>query len=81
MLPPCHRTTIENLTTESETYFEQFCRRNGFALLPVPVTTTKTPDYTLTTGTQLVVVEVKEILPTAEELESERLARLLRLWE
>lgn len=63
------------MKTESETYFEDFCRRNGFALLPVSVTTTKTPDYTLTVGEQLVVVEVKEVQPTAEELESERLAR------
>jgi hypothetical protein len=61
------------VTTESEKYFEQFCGRNGFALLPVPVATSKTPDYTLTAGGQLVVVEVKEIQPTPEELESDRL--------
>lgn len=35
---------------------------------------TKTPDYTLTIDGQLVVVEVKEILPTPEERESDRLA-------
>ena len=52
---------VHAMKTESETNFEDFCRRNGFALLPVPVTTTKTPDYTLTVGEQLVVVEVKEI--------------------
>src|ERR1035437_5331274 len=63
------------MKTESEIYFEKFCERNRFPLLPVPVTTTKTPDYTLTVSGQLVVVEVKEILPTDEELESERLAR------
>jgi hypothetical protein len=62
------------MKTESEIYFEDFCRRNGFSLLPVPVTTTKTPDYTLTVAGHLVVVEVKEIQPTDEELESERLA-------
>jgi hypothetical protein len=60
--------------TESETYFEAFCRRNGFKLLPVPVSSNKTPDYTLTVGSTLIVVEVKEVLPTPEELESERLA-------
>jgi len=48
------------MATESEKYFEQFCRRCGFALVPVQVATTKTPDYTLTAGGQLVVVEVKE---------------------
>lgn len=63
------------MATESETQFEQFCRRNGFALEVVPVATTKTPDYAVTAGGQLVVVEVKEILPTAEELESDRVAR------
>ena len=66
---------VSGIKTESEVCFEDFCRRNGFRLLPIPVATTKTPDYTLTVGGQLVVVEVKEIQPTAEELESERLAR------
>jgi hypothetical protein len=62
-----------NPRTESETNFEAFCRRNGFALLPVSVGLDKTPDYTLTlAGTQL-VVEVKEVRPSADELESERL--------
>jgi hypothetical protein len=60
--------------TESETYFEAFCRRNGFELLPVPVGVDKTPDYTLTTGGRLIVVEVKEVQPTPDEVESERLA-------
>jgi hypothetical protein len=59
--------------TESEIYFEAFCRRNGFALLPVPVGTDKTPDYTLTIGDTSIIVEVKELRPTREELESERL--------
>lgn len=63
------------MATVSETNFERFCQKNGFTLLPVPVTTTKTPDYTLTRDGQLVVVEVKEVQPTPEELESDRLAR------
>ncbi len=62
------------MKTQSETYFEDFCHRNRFTFLPVRVTTTKTPDYTLMIRGHLVVVEVKEIQPTAEELESERLA-------
>lgn len=66
---------VGSMKTESEIYFEKFCERSRFALLPVSVTTTKTPDYTLIVSGQLVVVEVKEILPTDEELESERLAR------
>jgi hypothetical protein len=61
------------MKTQSETYFEEFCRRNGFGLLPVSVTSEKTPDYTLTRDGQLVIVEVKEILPTVEEIESDRL--------
>ena len=60
--------------TESEFYFEAFCSRNGFALLPVPVEAAKTPDYTLTIADTLIVVEVKEVQPTPYELESERLA-------
>jgi hypothetical protein len=61
------------MTTESEAYFEQFCERNSFPLKSVPVSTTKTPDYTLTINGQLIVVEVKEVLPTADEIESDRL--------
>jgi hypothetical protein len=63
----------EEMKTESEVYFEKFCRRNDFALSPVSVTSEKTPDYTLTREGQRVIVEVKEILSTAEERESERL--------
>src|SRR5439155_25435961 len=73
--PRFHRgRMVHAMKTESETYFEEFCRRNGFTLLTVQVTTTKTPDYTLTVGGQQVVVEVKEIQPTDDELESESLA-------
>lgn len=59
--------------TESETYFEAFCRRNGIELLPVPVGADKTPDYTLTIRDSLIVVEVKQVEPAADELESDRL--------
>jgi hypothetical protein len=52
------------MKTQSETYFEAFCDRNGFSLLPVSVTTTRTPDYILTVGGQLIAVEVKETDPT-----------------
>jgi hypothetical protein len=63
-----------NTKTESEIHFEQFCERNHFPLAAVPVSTTKTPDYTLTMDGQLVVIEIKEVLPTAEEIERYRLA-------
>jgi hypothetical protein len=63
------------MKNQSETYFQEFCDRNRFSLLPVPVTTTRTPDYTLTAGGQLIVVEVKEIDRTPEELASERKCR------
>jgi hypothetical protein len=63
------------MKTESEIYFEKFCERNRFPLSTVPVGSNRTPDYTLTVGGQLVVVEVKEIQPTAEELESDRLLK------
>jgi hypothetical protein len=59
--------------TDSETYFEIFCQRNGFDLLPVPVGADKTPDYTLAVGDTLLVVEVKEVQPSADERESDRL--------
>jgi hypothetical protein len=65
--------------TESEASFEEFFRRNDFTLLLVTVTTTKTPHYTLRTNGHSIVVEVKEVLPTAEERESDRLA-LERGW-
>ncbi len=60
------------MKTESERHFESFCRRNGFELLPVPVGIRKTPDYLLRGTQQVVVVEVKELLPTREEQESDQ---------
>ena len=63
------------MRTDSETRFEQFCDRNGIKWERVSETTAQTPDYTLTLNGQLVVVEVKEVLPTPEETESDRICK------
>jgi hypothetical protein len=63
------------MKTESERYFEAFCERNGFKVSGVPSEATPTPDYTITVNGQSIVAEVKEVLPTAEEVESERLVK------
>jgi hypothetical protein len=58
----------------SEYLFERFCNERGIPWKRIPEAGTKTPDYELFL-TNSVVVEVKEIEPSAEELESERLAQ------
>src|SRR5262249_46825140 len=63
------------MKTDSETRFEEFCCRNRLSFERVSETTTQTPDYTLTLNRQLVIVEVKEVLPTPEEIESDRLCK------
>jgi hypothetical protein len=63
------------MKTESEKYFEKFCERNGFALNPIPVEAGRTPDYTLTVGGISIMVEVKEIDQTPEEVASDRKMR------
>jgi hypothetical protein len=59
--------------TESERVFEQFCTAAGIPFSRILEEATPTPDYTIRLGGQDVVVEVKEIDPTPEEQESERL--------
>jgi hypothetical protein len=66
---------VSVVKTPSEVQFEAFCDRNGFTWERVSETTTKTPDYALTLSGATVVVEVKEVLPTAEEIESDRLCQ------
>lgn len=61
------------MKTESEIHFERFCQRQGFDLSGVPTETTPTPDYVLQFEDVRLFVEVKEVLPTAEEIESDRL--------
>jgi hypothetical protein len=53
-------------------YFERFCKRNGFDLSVVPTERTPTPDYVLRRIGRQIIVEVKEVEPTSEERESDR---------
>ena len=62
--------------TMSEQIFERFCEDRGIVCTRVPEGEGRTPDYELDLDSVRVVVEVKEIAPSAEELESERLARV-----
>jgi hypothetical protein len=59
--------------TFAEYLFERFCDEHGIPCARVPETTAKTPDYEILSKTTPVVVEVKDIEPNAEEIESERL--------
>jgi hypothetical protein len=59
--------------TFAEYLFERFCDEHGIPCARIPETTTKTPDYELFPTTTSVVVEVKDIEPNPEEIESERL--------
>jgi hypothetical protein len=59
--------------TFAEYLFERYCDEHGIACARIPETTTKTPDYELFPTSSPVVVEIKDIEPNAEEIESERL--------
>jgi len=53
--------------TESEGLFESFCASHGIPLTRVAVGSGRSPDYEVTIGGYMVVVEVKEIEPSDEE--------------
>ncbi len=58
--------------TESEMLFEQFCIERGIRYEPISTESDegqKTPDYYIYPNAQLIVVEVKQIDPTKQELE------------
>ena len=59
--------------TISEREFEAFCTLRGIPFERIPETNTRTPDYELVLESALVVVEIKETEPNAEERKSERL--------
>lgn len=66
--------------TFAEYLFERFCDEHGIPCSRIPETTAKTPDYEIFSSTTPVIVEVKDIEPNAEEIESERLLKE-RGWE
>jgi hypothetical protein len=58
--------------TLSEYLFERFCDERQIPWKRIPETGARTPDYELFPETAPIVVEVKEITPNAEEIESDR---------
>jgi len=59
--------------TLSEYLFERFCKERGVPYARIPEGSQRTPDYELFPESRPVVVEVKEIKPNKEEMESERI--------
>ena len=59
--------------TESENKFEIFCKKSGIEFYKVPEEYTKTPDYELLINQQKIIVEIKEIQPNKEDLESKKI--------
>lgn len=59
--------------TESERLFEHYCKSKGIIYRRIPETKTRTPDYELEVGNERIVAEVKEIMSSKEERESELL--------
>lgn len=58
--------------TQSEKLFEQYCESKGIAYRRIPEIDIRTPDYELEVESAQIIVEVKEILPSHEEKESDR---------
>ena len=71
-----YKLGLHNLSrTLAEKLFEQYCQEKAISCFRVPESEARTPDYRLAIGEKLVFVEVKEIRPTAEERESDRLLK------
>ncbi len=61
------------LKTQSEKWFEDYCAKVGLISTRIPEGSIRTPDYELTIDSQPVIVEVKEILRSPKERESDQL--------
>jgi hypothetical protein len=60
------------MRTLSEKLFEDYCAKAGIDLMRIPEGKSPTPDYVMSIQGTSIVVEVKEIVPNQEELQSER---------
>jgi len=56
-----------SMLTQSETWFEEYCNNRKIDFDRIEESDEKTPDYTIRLDGQEIIVEVKEILPNAEE--------------
>jgi hypothetical protein len=64
------------MRTQSEIWFEEYCANRGVPCSRIEESNGRTPDYELDLDGQKIIVEVKEILPNAEEKASiEKLKR------
>jgi hypothetical protein len=62
--------------TQSEAYFERFCKHRKIPCRRVPEAVVRTPDYEITADDVTIVVEVKQIEPNAKDRKvTEELAR------
>ena len=57
--------------TRGEREFEKFCRQNGIKLSHIQRDETKTPDYEMITGDQIIIAEVKDIERNPAERKSD----------
>jgi hypothetical protein len=63
------------MLTASECAFESYCKERGIVCRRVPAREMRTPDYEITIDSKEIKVEIKELDPTQEDLESERLLK------
>jgi hypothetical protein len=69
----CRSTGASVAKTVSENLFERFCSQLGIPLTSIATGIGRTPDYEIKIDGQLVIVEVVELMPTRDEIESDRL--------
>jgi hypothetical protein len=55
------------MATQSEAWFKQYCAEQGISVQRIAEENSRTPDYSINLNGQKLIVEVKEILPNAEE--------------
>jgi hypothetical protein len=63
------------MQTASEYAFETYCKKRGILCHRIPSGATRTPDYEIAIDCNEIAVEIKEVDPTEEDLESERLLK------
>ena len=59
--------------TQSEIWFEKFCKNIGLDCQRIDEEESKTPDYLLNINDQNIIIEVKEFSRNKEEQKSDRL--------
>lgn len=60
---------------QSEQWFEEFCNKSNLRFERIETSTKKTPDYTISIGDEIIIAEIKELVPNEDEMQSIELTK------